>query len=595
MQRKARHTTTYRTHKTAKRYSISALTATVSTAAVCFATGWCLQANYIDETKQRAIDQLNIESSWNKSTGNYTHIGTYNQSPLKYRILAYDGDRLLLDCDSGVYKTAYHLGESPPQYWQEGDLANSLNGLDFYHHPEVFTETQRQAIAQTSLQQADSYKIPRQDETTVTYRDTSGTSKIFALSGLQAHALYETQEDRQKTMDSNYYWLGSLDGELDIGQVQAAVIDKQGDQLTLPASMSTVAVSPSFYLDMSQVTHIWPTDLDKSSLQVLDKDHYEQNEWTMTLDTGSGFIASRTTTSNSWGTGGSQVRIKLGSMEAPPEGVDYTQVSAILHDDTGTMRGYGSVGEIGDIKEGATVSLTIPPTLQGDSLSLVLFLEDTRTETHYASDAINFHLGTQGEIEEEIPQEEVLPEEDMEEIPSQSGTSSNQTSGATRPQSTNTPSVSQGTATQSQTTSTQVEEEIQEPEMAIAQLSVGGGTIAEGLEVEEVMPPTQGEWYTKATSAVVSGMRSILSWFKGEDIRSTSYEADMYDNETHVDISQESTHIGSQTTSTDSEKLGRARTVFTISLLLLTTGLRRSRKRKVRQMEIYRKNIRELI
>lgn len=559
------------------------------------ATGLYIQANHIDNTRQLALDQLPIDVTWNKSTGNYTYMGTYKQEPIKYRILEYDGDRLLLDCDIGLYQQAYHQGESPPQYWDEGDLANSLNGLDFYNHPEVFTQVQRQAIGETQLIEADSYTIHRQDDSVITYRDTSGTSKIFALSGLQAHTLYETQEDRQKTMDSNYYWLGSLDGELDIGQVQAAVIDKQGDQLTLPASMSTVAVSPSFYLDMSQVTHIWPTALDKSSLQALDKDHYEQNEWTMTLDTGSGFVASRTTTSNSWGTGGSQVRIKLGSMEAPPEGVDYTQVSAILHDDTGTMRGYGSVGEIGDIKEGATVSLTIPPTLQGDSLSLVLFLEDTRTETHYASDAISFHLGTQGEIEEEIPQEEVLPEEDMEETPSQGGTNSNQTSGATRPQSTNTPSVSQGTATQSQVTSTQVEEEVQEPETAIAQLSVGGGAIAESLDAEEVMPPTQGKWYTKATNTVVSGVRSILSWFKGEDIQSTSHEADIYDNETHVDISQESTHIGSQTTSTDSEKLGRARTVFTISLLLLTTGLRRSRKRKVRQMEIYRKNIRELI
>lgn len=534
----------------------------------------------IPKMDYQSLAPLTIQESWTKDTGHYTYYGTYQGEPVKYRILADTKEGILLDCDIGLYPVPYHQTIEQLEGWQDTYIANSLTSTDFYEHPEIFTEVQKEAIQTISWDGEESYHINRRDGTTIEYKDNSGTSKITTLSGREAYTYYPVEEDRIKEGTNRYYWLRSLAAEEH--NTKAAVIGNDGIQLHMPINMNQVDVSPSFYLDQEAIIQIWPTDKNKTDLVVIDESHYQSKEWTLTLEAGSGFSLERITGTSDWGQGGHQVILELHTLANGPSSVSYNQVSAILTDTKGKLMAYGSIHQ--EMEQGQDITIDIPESLHSQELNLYLFQEDTSGETHYSSNVVSLSIGEQGQLP--VEQEDNLEDEP----PVEPEVETNVTPPVTQTSPTISPSVTSPEAGEP-------EELVEEEEVrGIGVITSGGGTLATipqeepeqelGVEMETGVEST---WYSAASSTIAESTRSIMNWFTGEDLTANE------DIDDYKDTIQGSNLASNNTSSADSNKLGRARTGFTISLLMLTTQVKRSRKRKVKQLEIYRKNIQELI
>lgn len=121
--------------------------------------------------------------------GCYVYFGKYNGSPVKYRVLDadttyYSADKMtqtmLLDCDSVLYVGSFTT--PPNNTWKGSYTYNSLNGTDFLDKEGVFTNTEKNAIAASTV---GSHKLTTDSETgaNVTSGIQTSFKKYIALTG----------------------------------------------------------------------------------------------------------------------------------------------------------------------------------------------------------------------------------------------------------------------------------------------------------------------------------------------------------------------------------------------------------------------------
>ena len=116
------------------------------------------------------VDQMSdpvIQFGGNKYWhGSYVYFGIYGDQPLKFRVLDKDSTKytadgsktLFLDSDRCLYKQAFNttLPYSDPNSikWSESDILVSLNGVSFLNKDGVFTQTEKDAIAESYVADA---------------------------------------------------------------------------------------------------------------------------------------------------------------------------------------------------------------------------------------------------------------------------------------------------------------------------------------------------------------------------------------------------------------------------------------------------------
>lgn len=203
-------------------------------------------------------------------TGSYVYFGTYNGSPVKYRVLdsetsVFGGTTMLLDCDSilwggGDLNSTF---DEDTGFWVDSDIRGYLNGTFLTGN---FSTTEQDAIASSTKNAPDS-------------SDGNGWSwlnyvelindKIFFLDAKEAtnesYGYSDTDDEsanKVKTGGNGYWWLRSI--YID-GDYIAGCVDNDCCISALSVWDDDGGVSPALNVNLSSVLFTSSTGASKSS------------------------------------------------------------------------------------------------------------------------------------------------------------------------------------------------------------------------------------------------------------------------------------------------------------------------------------------
>ena len=162
------------------------------------------------------------ESAW---SGSYVYYGTYNGSPVKYRVLdrstnKFGGITMFLDCDSVLFKSPFREDSkaADANQWAKSDIFKALNTNPDSFLNTSFSEVEKRAIAESRVEEhkIDENLGQREREYFPTYTALTG-EKIFLLDFedvLNTDYGYHTDcgndlydvESRKKSGGDNVIW-----------------------------------------------------------------------------------------------------------------------------------------------------------------------------------------------------------------------------------------------------------------------------------------------------------------------------------------------------------------------------------------------------
>ncbi len=215
--------------------------------------------------------------------GCYVYLGNYNSTPVKYRVLDanttdYSADgttqTVLLDCDTILFAESF--GSDANNYlYKSSQLNKNLNGASFYNKDGVFTNAEKNAIAESTIK---AHVLTTDSETGVNVAQfvKDGFEKYVALNGEKIFLLdaedvsndaygYHmlTGTNRKKTGNDNGYWLRSYYGGMSFSQV--GKVSSVGGIASSSVTIDTVGVSPALNLKLSSVLFSSASAVSKSS------------------------------------------------------------------------------------------------------------------------------------------------------------------------------------------------------------------------------------------------------------------------------------------------------------------------------------------
>ena len=156
-------------------------------------------------------------------TGNYVYYGKYNNKPVKYRVLSNDTTEfsetddidkehtMLLDCDNVLYCKQFNNSVNPNEgaissnEWKYSDINVALNGSDFLDKANVFTEIEKNSIANSF---ASSHVLKNNNYVVDWYKNYVGLNheKIFLLDYEDvSNPMYGYSEDSGWINESTCY------------------------------------------------------------------------------------------------------------------------------------------------------------------------------------------------------------------------------------------------------------------------------------------------------------------------------------------------------------------------------------------------------
>ncbi len=240
------------------------------------------------------IEPASTSSEW---TGSYVYFGTYDGSPVKYRVLdsnttVFGGTTMLLDCDSILWAGTNSDGQSSAfddssNVWADSEIRTYLNGTFL---TTAFSTAEQNAIASSTKSDADST-----DGNGWEYlKDASlSNDKIFFLDAKEAtntsygySDTYSGATNRVKTGGIAWWWLRSAYTR----DKYVGIVRSDGDFSFDTVYDDGVGVSPALNLNLSSVLFTSASGTSKSSALTADSSQIGTTtiaEWKLTLkDTG---------------------------------------------------------------------------------------------------------------------------------------------------------------------------------------------------------------------------------------------------------------------------------------------------------------------
>ncbi len=244
-------------------------------------------------------------------TGNYVYFGTYNDSPVKYRVLAnetddFGGTTMLLDCDSILMQRKFGSN----RYWSQSDIKRFLNGekdatnntFDYSSNGFLvtsFSVIEQNAIATSKKETPNSIDGEVNSSFPLEFIKITG-EKIFLLDIREAantsygyiNDTYSAKwsENRVKAVSggsANSWWLRSYNGYVQYEQVY--FISYLGYRDCENCSIERTGVSPAFNIALSSVLFSSASDtnkMNKTSILSADSSKIVEDqvtEWKLTL------------------------------------------------------------------------------------------------------------------------------------------------------------------------------------------------------------------------------------------------------------------------------------------------------------------------
>ena len=201
----------------------------------------------------------NPTSSEDKWSGSYVYFGTYNESPVKYRVLnnktsVFGGTTMLLDCDSVLENMRF---DENSRAWQYSEIRKKLTGESESFLTKSFSAIEQNAIAtssKTAVYAGDANGSGKDGEGSTGFEWTNLTGeKIFLLDAVEATNEsygYSSDNSRKKTGCSGNWWLRSPNKT----KAGAGYVSSGGVLSTASYSLSQVSgISPALNIDLSSV------------------------------------------------------------------------------------------------------------------------------------------------------------------------------------------------------------------------------------------------------------------------------------------------------------------------------------------------------
>ena len=195
--------------------------------------------------------------------GSYVYFGTYNNSPVKYRVLdsettVFGGTTMLLDCDTILWAGSDPSSafDADSNVWADSDIRKYLNGTFLTNN---FSTAEQSAIAESAKDTAYSGDISGADGNGYDYLSYASLSgeKIFFLDAKEATNTsygYSNTDggatDRVKKGGNVYWWLRSA--YTDIAN-RAGLVKSAGSISGNYVDGNDVGVSPALNVNLSSV------------------------------------------------------------------------------------------------------------------------------------------------------------------------------------------------------------------------------------------------------------------------------------------------------------------------------------------------------
>ena len=190
--------------------------------------------------------------------GSYVYFGTYNGSPVKYRVLdsetsVFGGTTMLLDCDSILWAGSDPSSafDNDSNVWENSDIRVYLNGTFLTNN---FSTAEQNAIASSTKNAIDNSDG---DGWSVLNYAELNNDKIFFLDAKEAtntnYGYSNTDyhaENRVKTGGNASWWLRSADSNY---PYSAGFVYSDGSIITNGVNYDLVGVSPALNINLSSV------------------------------------------------------------------------------------------------------------------------------------------------------------------------------------------------------------------------------------------------------------------------------------------------------------------------------------------------------
>lgn len=330
-------------------------------------------------------------SAW---SGSKVYFGKYAGNPVLFRVLDakttdYSADgttrTMLLDSDT-VLKTMAFKSDKASNKWIDSDVKKWMNG-DFL---SGFSEIEQATIAtstKSSASQADGSGLSGVNWSSL------NAEVVFALDVKETMNISygysnvtDTASNKIKHNTSNtaaYWWLRSDATTAEF----ASYVSNAGKSNNADISLNWIGVAPALNLDLSKVLFASMSGTAKSA-SFAPTETNNNTTWNLTLAGGTGFTA---TLSDNTLTLNDAVSVNVTSLGATED--YYSQLSAMLVDENGTVLAYG---KIGDAVTG-NVSFELPSGIETGKYTLKVFAEKVNSSassnaTDYASNMASFML-----------------------------------------------------------------------------------------------------------------------------------------------------------------------------------------------------------
>lgn len=373
-------------------------------------------------------------------SGSYVHYGNYQQSsdpdggyktePIKWRVLDADtqdfnaendaeSHTMFLMADKVLEWVNFNESQKDGGIYATSNLRKWLNS-ELFDGPypaggfrgTAFDGPEKKAIAVSSKPENDTVEIK------TLIKDNSGLSqggledRIFVLSAEEANGssygfYHQTgwgDSNTRKLTATDYaadknicapnaenkdWWLRS---RVTDSSFSASIVDCTGwlwagnvDGHYSSGDEVRVGVAPAFNLNLSSVSFTSASGTDKTSSFAMTSDSCSK-EWNLTVAGGSGFMASRKSSESGAVRPGGEVAVDITDAGTAGDGVEYTQISAMLIDKKNTAAAYGKVADA----DASRIVVAIPAGIPYGEYTLNIFAEDVnsapgRNLTDYAS------------------------------------------------------------------------------------------------------------------------------------------------------------------------------------------------------------------
>ena len=343
----------------------------------------------------------NTTSAW---SGSKVYFGKYANNPVLFRVLDanttdYSADgttkTMLLDSDA-LFPAMSFDKDQTDNSWKNSDVRTWVQGTGDNQFMRQFSATELEAIIESQKSQpssadglgfsGDTFGVLEND--TVFVLDVTETrNSSYGYSNSDAAATNRIKQ----TIDGATLWWWTR-SPLTSGSTDYVSFVHTNGKVGNSALTNTMGVSPAMNLDLSSILFTSVSGKAKAS-SFSSTQTSNSNTWNLTLAGGKGFTA---TLIDSAITLKEQIVLNVIDLGTDLDGNAlvndfYSQLSAMLVDESGTVVAYG---KIGDIVTG-TVSIELPDGVDKGAYTLKVFAEKVNSSassnaTDYASNMLSF-------------------------------------------------------------------------------------------------------------------------------------------------------------------------------------------------------------